>query len=362
MRRIWQYMSAKADRALSVKELMTIAMIVIGGFHTFLLLFFSYFHIYPLVAVNVVSVCLYVFCYQGIKRGTSLLLVFNLTYIEIVLHAVIAVLLLGRDSGFSLYIIAMLPLGYFATYNFNRKKKRVNPMIYVVFAVISFFVAQITSDFVEPMYSYGNKQVDRVIYLVNFMLAVIAIVVCFSTLLIQIRTLEDLRRHQNKKLDRLSKTDHLTGLMNRRSIEERYAQAELLKEDYAIIMGDIDDFKKVNDTYGHDVGDKVLKAVAKAYKKSVREEDMVCRWGGEEILVFLPKLSKKDTAAIAERVLRKVRQIEVETADGTMIHITMTLGVAISAEARCFEDVMKKADERLYNGKHTGKNQVVENG
>lgn len=362
MRRIWEYMSVRAERALSVKELMIIAMIVIGGFHAFLLLFFSYFRIYPMAAVNVVSVSLYVFCYHKIKRGTSLLLVFNLTYIEIVLHAVIAVLLLGRDSGFSLYIIAMLPLGYYATYNFNRKKRRVNPMIYVVFAVVSFFVAQITSDFIEPMYSYGNQQVDRVIYLVNFILAVIAIVVCFSTLLTQIRTLENLRRHQNKKLDKLSKTDHLTGLMNRRSIEERYSQAELLKEDYAIIMGDIDDFKKVNDTYGHDIGDKVLKAVAKAFKKSVREEDMVCRWGGEEILVFLPKLSKKDTTAIAERVLKKIREIEIETADGSKLRVTATLGVAISAEACSFSDVMKKADDRLYNGKRNGKNCVVQKG
>lgn len=154
-------------------------------------------------------------------------------------------------------------------------------------------------------------------------------------------------------------TDPLTGLSNRRSLEERYQQSERLKEEYAVIMGDIDDFKKINDTYGHDIGDKVLKAVADIFKASVRNNDVVCRWGGEEILIFLPKCTRDDAIAIAHRILENIRKLDMSALDNSVFHVTMTLGVSVSFEAQGFEEVMKEADKRLYNGKHLGKNQVV---
>lgn len=359
MGRIWEYISLRARRALSIKEIMSATMLAVGGFHAGLLVFFSCFRIYPMVIINIMSISLYIYCYKKIQEGKDLLRVFNLTYIEIVLHAVIAVLLLGVDSGFSLYLIAMLPLGYYAAYNFNSRKRRINPMFYVSIAGVAFCFVRIASNYIEPLYSYGNKQVDRTIYMINYFVAVIAIVLFFSTLLNQIRILEKVRKHQNKRLEKLAKIDPLTGLVNRRSLEERYSQAELLQEEYAVIIGDVDNFKKVNDTYGHDIGDEVLKAIAEVFKTTVREEDMVCRWGGEEILVFLPRCSREDGRNIANRILEKVRETEVKVEGTLPIRVTMTLGVSISTEAEDFAGVTKMADERLYYGKHSGKNCVV---
>ncbi len=359
MRDIWEYISARANYALSKRQVISLIMLVLLVFHIGLLGFFIYFGITPMVVMDSVSILLYIACYIQTKRGKGLLLAFNLCYAEIMIHAVVSVLLLGVDSGFTLYIIAMLPLGYFASYNFKLEGKTVNPMFYVIFSMLAFFFARITSSYIEPMYSYGNKMVDRTIYMVNYFIAVVAIIVFFSTLLNQIRYLENLHRSQTKKLEQLSKTDTLTGLANRRSIEEQYAQSEAIQEEYALILGDIDDFKKVNDTYGHDVGDLVLKAVADVFKKAVRGEDTVCRWGGEEILIFLPGCPLHNAQYRAHQILQNISSIHFEAAEYPAFHVTMTLGVAVSTEAESFMETVKKADDRLYFGKRNGKNQVV---
>ena len=359
MREIWEYISARADYALSKKQVISLIMKVFLIFHIGLMGFFVFFQIVPMIIMDTVAILLYLFCYIRTKKGHGLLLAFNLCYAEIMLHAVASVLLLGVDSGFTLYIIAMLPLGYYVSYNFKYGEKTVNPMIYIIISVGTFFFARIASVYVEPMYSYGDIMVDRVIYMVNYSIAVIAIVVFFSTLINQIRFLENVHINQNKKLEELSKTDTLTGLANRRSIEEMCALIEEGYDEYALILGDIDDFKRVNDTYGHDVGDIVLKAVADVFKKAVRGEDIVCRWGGEEILIFLPGCPLNNAQYRAGQILKNISNIQFEAEEHLPFHVTMTLGVAISEKSEDFMDVVKKADERLYYGKRNGKNQVV---
>lgn len=282
MKRLWEYISIRAEHALPTKRVMSLAMTFLGGFHLFLLAVFLGFQIFPMAAVNFACVLLYVYCHSQLENERrSLLFIFNLSYGAILIHAVIAVLLMGTNSGFRLYLIAMLPLGYYAAYNFNIRKQAVNPMLYVMLSVLAFVALQVISTYMAPIYSYGNPMIDRVMYSINYVVVVIFIVGFFSTLLNQIRILENLREKQNKRLENLSKTDALTGLANRRSVQERYSQSEALQEGYSLVLGDIDDFKAVNDTYGHNIGDEVLKGVANAFKSVVREGDTVCRWGGK---------------------------------------------------------------------------------
>lgn len=191
------------------------------------------------------------------------------------------------------------------------------------------------------------------------MLVVITIVAFMSTFLIQIRTLEELMTRKNQKLEVLSTQDALTGLSNRRSINERYKEIEKANESYSVILGDIDDFKHVNDTYDRSCGDSVLKSVADVFKASVRTGDIVCRWGGEEILVMLPKCNKDTAAQIAERIADGVRKILIISPEGMEICVTMTFGVAGSYEGAGIKDVVKEADNRLYYGKGHGKNCVI---
>ena len=209
------------------------------------------------------------------------------------------------------------------------------------------------------MYNIGNSFFQDIVYIINYLLVVITIVAFMSTFLIQIRTLEELMIRKNQKLEVLSTQDALTGLSNRRSINERYKDIIKKKEAYSVILGDIDDFKHVNDTYGHACGDSVLKAVAEVFKASVRSGDIVCRWGGEEILVMLPQCNKDTATHIAERIADGIRQILIISPGGIEVNVTMTFGVAGSDEGEDIKDIIKGADNRLYYGKGHGKNCVI---
>ena len=122
-------------------------------------------------------------------------------------------------------------------------------------------------------------------------------------------------------------------------------------------MGDIDDFKKVNDTYGHDFGDIVLVEVSKSLKKSTRDDDYVCRWGGEEFLIIING-NKKITKDVAERMRQTISEIEIPFGKET-VHITMTFGITESIPGYSVDKLIAIADENLYKGKQNGKNQVV---
>lgn len=359
MRTIWDYISARAKQALSAQQVMSLVVFSLGVFHVCLTVFFLFLLILPMAALNAVSAALYFFCYMQARKSKRLLLVFNLAYLEIIIYAVVGELLMGIGTGFIFHMVATLPLGYYAAYTFDVKDRRLNPMRYVIFSAAAFLAAQFLIHDIGPLFTYENKRMGRLVYIMNYFAAGIVVVLFLSTLLNQIKCHEAQHRNQNEELEKLSKTDSLTGLANRRSLEERYASARQSELAYAVILGDIDDFKAVNDTYGHNVGDNALKAVADIFKGIVREGDTICRWGGEEFLIFLPGCPFENARQRANEILDNVRKAEVRTEDGAIFHITMTLGVAVSSEAVDFEEAVRKADERLYFGKQNGKNQVV---
>lgn len=154
-------------------------------------------------------------------------------------------------------------------------------------------------------------------------------------------------------------TDPLTGLYNRRSCNEAVENA---LEEYkkhgkkcTIVIGDIDDFKRLNDTFGHLAGDQVLKAVSEILQINVHRKGIVARWGGEEFLLLY---REENPLMHIEKLLEKIRNMEISY-KGETIHITMTFGVCICKPEDTIESVIKRADEKLYQGKENGKNQVV---
>jgi len=163
---------------------------------------------------------------------------------------------------------------------------------------------------------------------------------------------------KNSMLDSLARTDELTGLNNRRAVME-FINLPIEKTGrYSVIMADIDDFKKINDTYGHDEGDNVLVNLAEIFRENVRNSDIVCRWGGEEILVILMKCSLDDAQRIAEKIRNAINSENLIQIDGTGVKVTMTFGIAY-ADHRGGQDIIKAADHNLYQGKNNGKNCVV---
>jgi len=155
--------------------------------------------------------------------------------------------------------------------------------------------------------------------------------------------------------------DHLTKLYNRQKFNEEFNK-EILRENryqhrLVMIMLDIDDFKVINDTYGHDVGDVVLQKIAEVIKKTIRITDIVCRWGGEEFMVLLPETRLKDAKSIAEQVRQNVSDIKFSEFEES---VTISLGVAkFIVDEDTDETLLKKVDLALYDAKRSGKNKVV---
>lgn len=163
---------------------------------------------------------------------------------------------------------------------------------------------------------------------------------------------------KNRKLEHLASRDPLTDCFNRRVLREKldqeYAKARQEKKDLVCIMLDIDHFKKVNDTYGHGVGDVVIKMVASVVKEAVRDGDIVARFGGEEFCVVLPNTSVEKVKLVAKRCRLN---IENQSCDG--VKVTSSFGIAaLSLGARTPNDLIQQADEALYHSKENGRNQV----
>ena len=156
---------------------------------------------------------------------------------------------------------------------------------------------------------------------------------------------------RNEKLKLLSNTDGLTGLYNHRyfieTLDYEIERAIRYKNKLSLAILDLDDFKKINDTYGHSKGDYVLAVVAKKIKESCRETDIVCRYGGDEIIVIFPETAYEKALEVSERISNKVTKIKFSQ---EQIKITLSYGVS-ELDPDNPDMFMKKADERLYKSK-----------
>ncbi len=168
------------------------------------------------------------------------------------------------------------------------------------------------------------------------------------------------------ELERLKKealTDPLTGLGNRRFVEVNLeARFEALDGEgipFGVIMFDIDRFKSVNDQHGHEVGDKALRAVADSISASLRRLDVAARWGGEEFLVLSPNVSAEVLGQIAERVRQTVMAGRIELPGGVKLGLTVSGGGALARKGEAFEDLLSRADMRLYACKEGGRNRSL---
>ncbi|KAA9027473.1 sensor domain-containing diguanylate cyclase [Niallia endozanthoxylica] len=157
-----------------------------------------------------------------------------------------------------------------------------------------------------------------------------------------------------EKLEKLVVTDHLTKLYSRKYLDEQIQQSMQFDEGATFILIDIDNFKLVNDTYGHQIGDEVIIQVANVIKENIRGTDIGARWGGEELAIYLPRVPIDTGVIIAERLVQKVRESTNPT-------VTISCGVTCwkTEDNDTYQNLFKRADNALYQAKKTGKNKVV---
>jgi len=156
----------------------------------------------------------------------------------------------------------------------------------------------------------------------------------------------------------------MTNLYNRRYFNEIIKSLLLIAKRtsqlFSLIIIDIDDFKNVNDTYGHSVGDRVINDLADIFRNTVRNSDISVRFGGEEFVIILPNTHLKEAEIIAKKLKDIVENNTIILKDGSRIKFTISLGVSqIQQDDESVETVLHKADEALYQAKNSGKNTIV---
>jgi diguanylate cyclase (GGDEF)-like protein len=181
----------------------------------------------------------------------------------------------------------------------------------------------------------------------------------YSTITVRV---EERLKQVNEKLESLAAKDDLTGLLNRREmrsgLEQEISRCRLQGKNFVVVLGDIDHFKNINDRFGHHVGDHVLVNLARVMRNTLRKDDQLARWGGEEFLLLLPNTELAAGKLVAEKLREHVASTNFSW-EGKPIFVTMTFGVSIFSQECNFDDVLRKADHALIQGKALGKNCVV---
>jgi two-component system cell cycle response regulator len=167
---------------------------------------------------------------------------------------------------------------------------------------------------------------------------------------------------RSETLEQAALTDALTGMQNRRYFDE--ALSEYLHEfgrigkPVGLMIFDLDHFKQVNDTHGHDVGDDALRAVAACLRDMTRYHDVVARLGGEEFAVVAPNMNIDMLTRLGERIRRAIADIPITLPDNTQIHVTSSVGLAVWDGREAADDLFRRADQQLYQAKRLGRNRV----
>lgn len=326
------------------------------GVHILLLIVFACTQILPAFIYNLFIICWYSFAREQVKKERYMLS-FYMAYVEIMMNTFVMTDLLGRGSGFPLYNMLIVPLAFYLSYSLVGIWNRfIKPFILASLSFLEFVLMYIWADKLSGQYEIVGSSVD-IFYILNTFI-VFASMVCFvSYFVIEINGKRYELQQQNEELEKLANFDPLTDLRNRRSMLQKISTCQEKYNDFALILCDIDNFKQINDTYGHECGDAVLCNVAQVIKDNCLEGYFCARWGGEEFLILVPGIIG---AAIitAETIRSQVENITLRYA-GIDICCTMTFGVAAYRQGEPIVKTTARADKRLYYGKENGKNCVI---
>ncbi len=322
--------------------------------HSLFLTIFIIFKIKPLIYVNIVSCFIFIVAYF-LNRFRFHRLILNLTLVEIISHAFYATYYLGWNSGFYIYILCLLPLIF--NYRILLPYWRNLLLVCLIACII---ILNLKSRTWPEMHLLSSVIISN-LQLMNLIIAFSVFFLLSAAYSVSAMDLEFQLRLKNEALDSSSRLDPLTSLSNRRDILEKidFEKEKMIRNSIqcCFLLADIDYFKRVNDRFGHDFGDYILKQISDLFVETLRKQDHVCRWGGEEFLIVLPDTGLMGAKETAEKIRKLIEQRPFNFKDITT-HITITFGVTLYDPLQDVDVSIKKADELLYIGKKKGRNRV----
>ena len=337
------------DRSEELFRTLLMAVSVFNGLgHAAFLIMLLFCEIHSLALFNAASVICYVICFR-LARLRMIKASWLLLAAEVTIHGIAATSIIGWDASFHLYILLLLPV--FMISCFENRALRYS----LTAAVTGIYIwMDVELKYAQPS-SMMNPLTISLIDKFNLMTFII-ISIIMTSLYYRLVVKTELY------LRKMAATDPLTGLRNRRSIHESAIMGAAGQRRYgrpvSFIMCDIDFFKNINDTYGHESGDEVLKSIAQIIKNEVREIDHAARWGGEEFLLLLPETPLQGGLLTAERLRKTIEQQKVQVKN-TTISLTMTFGVSTLELDGSVLHAIDRADMALLEGKRAGRNRVV---
>ncbi len=260
----------------------------------------------------------------------------------------------GPSVSIQSFFIVIVVACYFSGYGFYKIKG-----IYTVAVFLLYFVVESFSNMVIPRIAIPVSG-QFCMTLTNISTSFWCVAIICYVYSNDSQHLEGKLIEYNKILRQQASTDTLTGLHNRRSANDYIAK--LIKKNdekgFCVCMCDIDFFKKVNDSYGHDIGDMVLAGVAQTLVENVTEDCLVSRWGGEEFLIIFSNMNGDEARTIVDTIRARIKKIEFDTGS-RKFNITVTYGLAEYGFDGNVDAVVKEADDKLYIGKENGRDQIV---
>jgi diguanylate cyclase (GGDEF)-like protein len=343
-----KYLSSKDKEGLHLQIFLSVMCIIAAQSCSILIIYSLYIDIFIFVIISTAGVLAFLFGLllnrAGKTRVASFVYIFSMTALSL-----LATHFFGISSNAQwLIILALLPALLYFDFTVTQKIciVLVMPILINLQMILPTSTDYLMENSVFLKYYYANAT----------MLGTILVLILNQIISSKI---SELRKKDLEAYIEMSHIDPLTKLNNRRYAELFFNQLRRRNKDDQCIfcMIDIDNFKKINDTYGHDTGDIVIKFIADVLRQNTRQTDLKCRWGGEEFLVVMYRCNAEMGQKILEKIRNAVEDAVIESSSGN-IRVTITGGAMVLTDYN-IEAAMEDCDKKLYEAKHSGKNKIV---
>ena len=321
------------------------------GLHILYMCFYVCEGIYLMMFLDLIGIIIYNhYLHNGIKNPNYYSIV---CFAIITVHTIAAILSIGWNSGFYLWFIGIDCAFYLPSFSEESNVPIRRTFLYgLIFAFLYFLLGAIlTAGLVKPLYTISNVA-EGILFIVNSV--VVFIVISSFTYFFTKR-----QKYKELKLKQQADYDTLTNIKNRNAINREIDERVSKNSEFSLAILDIDLFKNVNDTYGHNAGDLVLRELALKLKELEGYGIIPARWGGEEFIILSPTdMSKKQFIDIMQDFRRKVRESKFKY-ERSIIKITISIGISYKTKKNTIKKTIDTADKYLYIAKDTGRNRVV---